>query len=470
MFGLFGFVSLADAEDTCECYCNIEGTGATKYPDESTKVTSSACQELCADKGYSVATCAFKPNQKPQYNVMCFTPDECTSQGGIPTANGSGTQTQPGECKQGMFYCYPDPSIRKETTLQVSIGGLSVTGDLGEYVSSAYKWMLGASTTIAIVFLMVAGLRWALGGLSAEQVGKAKKTITNALIGLVLLMSTYLILLTVNPQLLKLQVPAFPLIKPVSLVGEGSCGYLKGVWGTSPYLVKNGAPYDSPYSAGGDPGKGYTVANETNEENCGSVADVTKDPDGNTVVDDMTCTFDYCATEGQKCFTSLAGGQCVGCKEIISGNQFFTPSSSICSSLSLRTTFVGQSPQIQQCFWTKALYLNTADFSSNYNTWNDGACAMLIIDCKNIQKCEDYDTKAKVSNNSASVDLEVLVQAGMYGSVNFGDKSLKTVCEEDPCGVGAKTGKTCSNSFNTGLGLSLEALFEVLSGNDCESL
>ncbi|MCR4313769.1 MAG: pilin, partial [Candidatus Uhrbacteria bacterium] len=216
---IFPFGTFA-AEDTCECYCNVEGTGATKVPNESTKVTVDRCQELCREGGYSVATCAQTPSQKPQYNTMCFTPDECTAQKGVQTASGLGTPPQPGECKAGMYYCYPDPAKRQKATLQVKIGGLISTGDLGEYVSYAYKWMLGAGTTIAIVFLMVSGLRWTLGGANAEQIGKAKKTIQNAVIGLVLLLSTYVIVFTVNPYLIRLQVPAFPMIKPISLVGE----------------------------------------------------------------------------------------------------------------------------------------------------------------------------------------------------------------------------------------------------------
>lgn len=312
--GFFGALSVQAAE-TCECYCNVDGTGATKVPDENTKVTISDCQNRCQKLGYSVVTCAFKTNQKPQFNVSCFTPDECSAQKGVLTASGSGTPNQPGDCKQGMYYCYPDPATRKEATLQVPIAGLTVTGDLGEYVSEAYKWMLGAGTTIAIVFLMVAGLRWTLGGANAEQIGKAKKTIVSAITGLILLLSTYLITYTVNPYLVRLQVPAFPMIKQISLVGKESCGYLIGLWGPQPYLVRNGAPFDSQYAAGGDPGIGYTIENPSNGAMCGSVADVIKDSEGNAVADDTTCIFNYCPISGQRCFISAGGGSCHSCDD-----------------------------------------------------------------------------------------------------------------------------------------------------------
>lgn len=442
---------------TCECYCAIDGVGATRFPDLSTKLTSQDCQKTCRDSGYTVAACASTPDQKPQNNVQCFTPTQCSNQGGILTATGTGTPPQPGECQAGMYYCYPDPGSQIKTNLQVSIGGLNVTGDFGEYIATAYKWLLGAGTTIAIVLLMVSGLRWSLGGISSSQVSKAKETIKRVIIGLVLLISSYLILYTVNPYLLRLKVPSFPLIRTVTTVGENSCGYLTGVWGISPYLISSGAPYDSPYARGQDPGKPYTVANATHGTECGSIADVIKDPDGNDVTSGQTCTYDYCPP-GKTCYASSGGGQCLTCGEITNENEFITPSSSVCSSLSLRTTFKGAFKQINQCFWTK-----DATFQPGLDDplLGDGTCVMLSIDCSNIRSCEDYDTKAMVSNNDASDDLESIQFAGVHPgySDTWGDESLKTICDADPCGV-AQAGERCFS----------EGVTSLISGNDCETI
>ncbi len=461
------------SSDICTCFCAIEGSGAT-IPTNGSSVTSSECQNLCRGQYSTVATCATTPRQYPEYNVMCFKPDECTSQGGVTTASGTGKATQPAECKPGMFHCYPNPDNAKEVTLSTAVAGLTVTGDLGEYISSWYKWMLGAGTTIAIVFIMVAGLRWSLGGTSAEQIGQAKKTISNAVIGLVLLLSTYVILLTVNPLLLKLQVPAFPMIKTVSLVNsDTSCGYLTGVWGsgTTPYVTKSGAPSDSPYAAGGAVGKGYTVTAPGEGGKCGEVTTVEKDPEGVTTLEGETCTYDYCSVRGEKCFVNAAGGQCVGCKQVISGNDYFTPSTSVCSQLSLPRTYVGSGPFIQECFWTTAAYINTADITANYSTWDDGACAMLTIKCNEIKTCEDYDTKPTVSNDSATIPLEQIIFAGLSGSTNMGDKSLKTICTEDPCGVGAATKTRCQSSWEYVVGDGITAAtLQIFEGNDCNSV
>lgn len=107
---------------------------------------------------------------------------------------------------------------------------------LGDYIAGIYKYLLGISTTIAIVMIMVGGLQWSLGGQSPEAIGKAKTRIKNAVTGLILLLSTYLILFTVNPKLIGLQFPELDVIKHVNLeaiIAEAvtACADVKGTVG-----------------------------------------------------------------------------------------------------------------------------------------------------------------------------------------------------------------------------------------------
>ncbi len=87
---------------------------------------------------------------------------------------------------------------------------------LGDYISGLYVYLLGISTTIAIVFIMVAGLRYALsaGGGSVES---AKTMIRNALTGLVLLLCAYAILFVVNPNLIGLRVVELTNVAEIAL-------------------------------------------------------------------------------------------------------------------------------------------------------------------------------------------------------------------------------------------------------------
>lgn len=72
---------------------------------------------------------------------------------------------------------------------------------LADYLSATYKILLTFGSVIAITFIIIGGLQYSLGATSQEQASKAKKRIKNATSGLILLTSTYLILYTINPNL-----------------------------------------------------------------------------------------------------------------------------------------------------------------------------------------------------------------------------------------------------------------------------
>ncbi|MBI2473318.1 hypothetical protein HYV70_02060 [Candidatus Uhrbacteria bacterium] len=113
-------------------------------------------------------------------------------------------------------------------TLQVDIPGVKFSEGkiegkilkvnyLGDYIAGIYKYLIGISTTIAIVMLMIGGLQWSLGASSQENISKAKKRINNAVIGLVLLLSVYTILFIVNPNLTFLKTPEIQVIQYANL-------------------------------------------------------------------------------------------------------------------------------------------------------------------------------------------------------------------------------------------------------------
>jgi hypothetical protein len=202
-------IPLVTAEETCDCYC-AKKEGAIY----ENKLTRAGCAEACESKNSLVAACAFSTDQLPSQNLRCFTPESCENQ------NGTLEKPQP-ECPPEMGYCYPDDDL--SIPLNVSIGPLQVTSGYGEYVQVVYQWMAGVAILFAIVMILIGGLQYSMAAGSGET-AQAKKRITNSVIGLVLVLCTYLILYTVNPQLVKLQVPKLPLIRQVQLVQGESCG------------------------------------------------------------------------------------------------------------------------------------------------------------------------------------------------------------------------------------------------------
>ena len=76
---------------------------------------------------------------------------------------------------------------------------------LADYISGIYKYAVGVASVIAAVMMMVGGFQYLTAGGDANRVSAGKEKITNALVGLFLSLGTYLILFTINPDLVSLR-------------------------------------------------------------------------------------------------------------------------------------------------------------------------------------------------------------------------------------------------------------------------
>lgn len=118
-------------------------------------------------------------------------------------------------------------------TPQISIPGGDLSGDVGsydkktgrmnsdllaKYIQAIYNYGMGIVGILAAVVLMGGGIVWLTSGGSAEKVGQAKELIFGSIIGMVLLLGSWIILNTVNPDLLKLKTISLTVIKKVNLV------------------------------------------------------------------------------------------------------------------------------------------------------------------------------------------------------------------------------------------------------------
>lgn len=196
-------------EPSCQCFCATK-EGATLY---SPAVTPSACELTCKADGYKVAVCAVEAAELPDRNRVCFDKALCDSMGGELG------DKQPSECVKGQFYCFPKNN-KSAAKLNIQIGDLKTVGDLGTYVQAAYKFMLGAAIVITIVMVMVGGFQYAIGAHASDQIKKGTERMKNSVTGLLLLIGAALIAGTVNPQLLKLELPRLSLIRPLTLGGK----------------------------------------------------------------------------------------------------------------------------------------------------------------------------------------------------------------------------------------------------------
>jgi len=75
---------------------------------------------------------------------------------------------------------------------------------LAEYISGVFRYAIPVAAVLAVVMIMIGGLQWLTSAGDAGRVGAAKKRIMNAVVGLTLLIGSYLLLNIVNPNLVLL--------------------------------------------------------------------------------------------------------------------------------------------------------------------------------------------------------------------------------------------------------------------------
>ena len=107
----------------------------------------------------------------------------------------------------------PIPGMSATEPVGTTIGNNVVSTLLPKYIQVFYNYGLSVAGILAAVMLMAGGTLWLVSGGDSGKVGQAKDIISGSLIGLVILFSTWIILNTINPELLKM--------KPLSMSGVG---------------------------------------------------------------------------------------------------------------------------------------------------------------------------------------------------------------------------------------------------------
>lgn len=98
----------------------------------------------------------------------------------------------------------PGIDLKPVTCVPNDGGGYDCSVDwLAEYISGVYDYGLLIGGILAAIMIMAGGLIWLTSGGDVSKVANAKKILTGSITGLVLLFSSFLILQTINPDLVK---------------------------------------------------------------------------------------------------------------------------------------------------------------------------------------------------------------------------------------------------------------------------
>src|SRR3989338_898968 len=89
-------------------------------------------------------------------------------------------------------------AFAEATSTKISLG-------LAERVSNTYSWALGIGGMVALGIIIFGGVLYSASGGNPSRMDEAKKWIQHALFGLALLLSSYLLLNFINPDLTSLE-------------------------------------------------------------------------------------------------------------------------------------------------------------------------------------------------------------------------------------------------------------------------
>lgn len=194
--------------DFCSTACGSDASAVMS--------TESGGYCVCADSSVDVFSCGSVCTSEG------YNPTPPVTAPTAPTAPATPTTTPKKLITPTLSVEIPDLKF----TDAVIDGGVISANFLGEYIAAVYKYLLGISVTIAIVMVMISGLEWSFSGGSImgtdnkASASRAQTRIRNALTGLVLLLSTYLILYTVNPNLITLKPVTLENIPTIHLPNE----------------------------------------------------------------------------------------------------------------------------------------------------------------------------------------------------------------------------------------------------------
>ncbi|KKS13368.1 MAG: hypothetical protein UU70_C0017G0004 [Candidatus Yanofskybacteria bacterium GW2011_GWA1_41_6] len=107
----------------------------------------------------------------------------------------------------------PSGSVTSPQNLEVIVGGSEFSApvyptaptqglptDLGQLIQQIFTWSLGILGISVFVMFFYSGFLWLTSAGNTSRVGEAKTHMTNAVFGAILLLSSYLILYTINPD------------------------------------------------------------------------------------------------------------------------------------------------------------------------------------------------------------------------------------------------------------------------------
>lgn len=107
-----------------------------------------------------------------------------------------------------------------------NVPGLTINEPVGlsSYLAAIYKIGIILAAVLAVLMIVIGGIQYMLAGGNPGKLGDAKDTIWQAILGLLLVLGSWLILSTINPDLLNMEIGG------TTLTTDESSGGASGTW------------------------------------------------------------------------------------------------------------------------------------------------------------------------------------------------------------------------------------------------
>jgi hypothetical protein len=169
---------------------------------------------LCTSFLYSIA-----PASAQTVDNRCHTEAECKDarktmgmRGNLDDGFYTGSDAKK-DCPSGQGFCAAGGLAQ----MGLDYSGRQTFANLGEFIQFVYRYGMIIAAILAVLMIIVSGVQWTVSGGNTSTIGAAKKRITGAITGLILLALAYTILNIINPAMVNLRLPQVWIVKEQSL-------------------------------------------------------------------------------------------------------------------------------------------------------------------------------------------------------------------------------------------------------------
>jgi hypothetical protein len=116
-----------------------------------------------------------------------------------------------------LIYKFFAVSVAHAATNTIDVGYPAFVSSTSpaDFVANLYTYALGISGTLAVIMIVYGGIKYLTSAGNESALGDAKDIITSAIWGILLLAGAYLVLNTINPQLVELRNPGLEALPAV---------------------------------------------------------------------------------------------------------------------------------------------------------------------------------------------------------------------------------------------------------------